>query len=394
MTTRDIAAGRLPWDAADPYSFYERRRHEGDIVWDDEIGAWLVLGYHPAQEILGQPGWTSNPLANPNAPRVVRAMDPDILRRNMLTTDGGDHDRLRGAVRDVFTRTFIAGLTEGIEEIASATIDPIAAGVEFDFMTEVALPMPIAVAAAWLGLDVDSARLLREESPAISRMLGDFADSDAVQGGTEAFAALLTELLPLAADRRSHPSDDLLSFVGADPDLELDDVVTMAVIIAVAGHETTANLLGTSIIRLLAPGADGVRPVDTLEAIDGPLLNELLRLDGPVQALGRTATCDHNIDGITIRATEPVLVVLAAANRDPAIFTRPDQFQPDRDGPAPLSFGHGPHYCLGAALARLEMTVALQKVLARRPTLCGEPTWRDTPAVRGPQLAPVLFADT
>jgi cytochrome P450 len=302
MTSRDVMAGRLPWDAADPYPSYERRRREGNVVWDDEAGAWLVLGYHSAQQILGGPGWTSDPLANPNAPRAVLAMDPNILRRNILTTDGANHHRLRGAVRDVFTRAFITGLTDGIEAIASETIDHIPTGVEFDFMTDVALPLPIAVAAAWLGLDVESARLLREESPAISRMLGDFVDPDAVEGGTAAFATLLTELLPLAADRRTHPSDDLLSFIGADPDLELDDVVTMALIIAVAGHETTANLLGASVIRLLMPGPDGVQPVDTVDAIDEQLLNELLRLDGPVQAVGRTATYDHIIDGVAMTA--------------------------------------------------------------------------------------------
>lgn len=393
MTTRDVTAGRLPWDAADPYPFYERRRREGNVVWDDDIGAWLVFGYRPAQEILGGPGWTSNPLANPNAPRAVRAMDQDMLRRNILTTDGADHHRLRGAVRDVFSPTFITGLTAGVDAIASETIDHIPTGVEFDFMTDIALPLPIAVAAAWLGLEVDSARLLREESPAISRMLGDFVDPAVVDCGTAAFATLLTELLPLAADRRNHPGDDLLSYIGADPGLGLDDVVTMAVTIAVAGHETTANLLGASIIRLLRPGLDGVRPIDTIHTIDGQLFAEFLRLDGPVQAVGRTATCDHIIDGVTIRATEPVLVVLAAANRDPAVFTRPDELRPDRGGPSPLAFGHGPHYCLGAAVARLEMTIAVQKVVARRLTLRGEPTWRDTPAIRGPLKTPVLFAD-
>ena len=160
-------------------------------------------------------------------------------------------------------------------------------------MADIALPLPIAVAAAWLGLDVDSARLLREESPAISRMLGDFADPDAVEAGTAAFATLLTELLPLAADRRTHPRDDLLSFIGAGPDLELDDVVTTAVIIAVAGHETTANLLGAAMIRLLEPRPDGIRHIDRIDAVDDRLITELLRLDGPVQAVSRTATTDH-----------------------------------------------------------------------------------------------------
>lgn len=392
MTTRDATAARLPWDAADPYPYYEQRRRDGDVVWDDTAGAWLILGYHPAQQILGGPGWTSSPLANPGVAGALRAMDPDVLRRNMLTTDGMDHQRLRGSVRDVFTRSFVAGLEEGIEAIAAGTIDPIPADMEFDFMADIALPLPIAVAAAWMGLDVDSARLLREESPAISRMLSDFGNTAAVEAGTVAFATLLTELLPLAADRRTHPGDDLISFMAADPDLELDDVVTTAVIIAIAGHETTANLLGAAMIRLLTPGPDGVPPIDAIHTVDDGLITELLRLDGPVQAVGRTATADHVIDDIIILAGQPALVVIAAANRDPAIFNRPHQLQTDRTGPAPLAFGYGAHYCLGAALARLEIAIALQHVLARRPALGSRPTWRDTPAIRGPLTIPTVFA--
>lgn len=392
MTTPDTqAAARLPWDAADPYPFYEARRCQGDVVWDDTAAAWLVLGYQPARDILAGPGWTSDPRANPNAPAILPATDPDTLRHNILFTAGADHLRLRGAVRDVFTRSFIAGLREGVDAIAADTINHIPAGVEFDFMTDIALPLPIAVAAAWLGLDIDSARLLREESPAISRMLSDVGDTTAVENGTAAQAALLTEFLPLAADRRTHPGDDLISFIGANPDLELDDVVTTAIIIAIAGHETTANLLGAAMIRFLAPQRDGIRPIETIDTIDDRLITELLRLDGPAQALARTATHDHVFGDVTIRAGEPALVVLAAANRDPAVFNRPDQLQINRPGPAPLTFGHGAHYCLGAPLARLETAIALQQVLARRPTPCGDPTWRDNPAIRGPRTLPCAF---
>ncbi|MCV7220920.1 cytochrome P450 [Mycolicibacterium elephantis] len=391
MTTPE-ATTRLPWDPADPYPYYETRRRLGAVVWDDGMGAWLVLGYHAAQQILASAHWTSNPLANPTAPAAIRTMDPDLLRRNILFTDGVDHRRLRGAVRDVFTRSFIAGLEHGIEAVATQTIDELPAGVEFDVMADIALPLPIAVAAAWLDFDVASARLLREESPAISRMLSDPSDGDAVDAGTAAFATLLTELLPLAADRRAHPRDDLLSFIAADPDLELDDVVTTAVIIAVAGHETTANLLGAALIRLLTHRPDGNRPIDTVGAVDDRLVTELLRMDGPVQAVGRTATRNHTIEGVAISAGQLALVVLGAANRDPLIFNRPEQLQPDRAGPAPLSFGYGAHFCLGAALARLELTVALRHLLARRPALCGEPVWRDIPAIRGPQRLPCVFA--
>lgn len=393
MTTPDTqATPRLPWDAADPYPFYEACRREGDVIWNDTAAAWVVLGYHPARQILGGTGWTSDPLANSNAPLGTWAADPDMLRRNMLFADGVNHDRLRGAVRDVFTRSFISGLQEGVDAIATQTIDLLPAREDFDFMARIALPLPIAIAAAWLGLDVDSTRLLRAESPAISRMLGDFNDVDAVESGTAALATLLTELLPLAADRRRHPGDDLLSFISADPNLELDDVVITAIVIAIAGHETTANLLGSAMVRLLAPTADGARPIDTIDSVNDVLVTELLRLDGPVQAVTRTATQDHIIDNIAVRAGEPALVVLAAANRDPVVYNEANQFQADRRGPAPLAFGYGAHYCLGAALARLEMVITLRHILARRPELCGAPIWRDNPAIRGPQTLRCVFS--
>jgi cytochrome P450 len=391
MTVPDTRpAGNLPWDAADPFPLYERRRREGVVVWDESAGAWLILGYHPAQQILRGQGWTSNPLANPNAPAALRAIDPDLLSRNILFSDGDDHQRLRHAVSDVFTRTFIAGLQAGLKTIADHTFNLLPSGIEFDFMTEVALPLPIAVAAAWLGLELDTARLLREESPAISRMLSDVNDIDALRAGTEGLAALLTELLPLAAQRRLHPDDDLLSFLAANTDLELDEVVTTAAIIAIAGHETTANLLGAATIRLLN-GPTGHRPFDAIHDISNAVVTELLRLDGPVQAVTRTATRDQRINDTTVAAGQSVLVVLAAANRDPAVFTEPDQFRPERNGPSPIAFGYGAHYCLGAALARLEVGTALRYLKAREPVLVGTPAWRKTPAVRGPHTMPTIF---
>ncbi|MCV7090804.1 cytochrome P450 [Mycobacterium interjectum] len=392
MTTPDVRSSvRLPWDAADPYPFYEECRHEGDVVWNDSAAAWLILGYHPARKVLGGHGWTSNPLANPNITVGLPATDPDTLRHNILFTDGVDHLRLRSSVRDIFTRPFIAGLRDGIATIAADTIDSIPAGFEFDFVTEIAQSLPIAVAAAWMGLDIDTARLLREESPAITRMLSDSSDIAAIENGAEALATLLTEFLPLAADRRRHPGDDLLSFIAADIDLALDDVVTTAIVIAVAGHETTANLLGNIMIRLFTPTHHHARPIDKIDTLDDRLVTELLRLDGPVQAVARTATKNHVLGDVIIDGGEPALVVLAAANRDPAVFNEPDQLQTNRPGPAPLTFGYGAHYCLGAALARLETATALQHVLARHPTLCGNPTWRDNTAIRGPQALRCVF---
>jgi cytochrome P450 len=390
-TPKTTAAPRLPWDPADPYPFYERRRRDGEVVWDDTAQAWLVLGYHAARQVLGEPGWTSDPRVDPTTRTAIDSMGLEMVDRSMLLTDGPNHRRLRDSVRDVFTPSFIAGLTDGVETIAEAVIDHPTAGTPFDFMAEIALPLPLTVAAEWLGLDPDNAELLRAESPAIIRMLGALAGSEEINAGAAAFATLIAEFLSLAADRRSHPGEDLLSFIAADRELQLDDVVITAILIAVAGHETTANLLGASMFRLLTQQPDGTRVIDVVDPSDASLITELLRLDGPVQATVRTATQDQVIGGVEIAAGQQALVGIAAANRDPAVFDNPDQFRLTRTGPAPLTFGYGAHYCLGAALARLETTIALRQILIRTPRLAGSVTWRDTPAIRGPRAVPMVF---
>jgi cytochrome P450 len=391
MTTNDVASARLPWDAADPYPFYEARRADGDVVWDNTAQAWLVLSYEAARHVLGGTGWTSDPLANPLARASLDSVGQDFTRSSMLFADGAHHQRLRQSVRDAFTRAFVTQLASGVDALATTLINRHPTGAPFDFMSGLALPLPIAVIGAWLDLDPASAEVLREVSPVIIRMLGTLADPDEIAAGAAASATLMADFLPLAADRRAHPRDDLLSFIAADTELSLEEVVLMAILIAVAGHETTANLLGAAIVRLLTPGPDGTRIADGIDAEDPALVTELLRLDGPVQSTARTATVDQVVGGVEIRSGESVLVVIAAANRDPAVFDEPARFRLDRSAPAPLSFGYGAHYCLGAALAKLELTVALPKVLGRRPTLAAPARWRDTPAIRGPLALPVVF---
>lgn len=392
MTTANPIAPRIPWDSRDPYQYYENLRPRGDVVWDENAGTWLVLGYQAAREVLGGSGWSSDPLASPQ----MRAAAPEYLDmsnfgRNMLFADGPDHAELRGAVRDVFTPGFIAGLRQGVQSITSHVVEYPLAGEPFDFMADIALPLPIAIIGEWLGLDDSSSAVLREESPIIIQMLGAFADVDTVLAGTAAGATLATELLPLAADRRAHPGDDLLSLIASDTNLSLEDVVTMAFMVAIAGHETTANLLGASMVRLLAPREDGSQLAYHIDPDDPAVITELLRLDGPVLATARVATEEHNLGGNTIQEGQTVLVAIAAANRDPQVFVEPAEFQPDRKSTPPLAFGYGAHHCLGSALARLETTVALHEILARRPVITGPVSWRDTPAIRGPRSIPLLF---
>ncbi|QNJ94880.1 cytochrome P450 [Mycolicibacterium fluoranthenivorans] len=391
MTTPDThTPPRLPWDSADPYPFYETLRRNADIVWDDTAQAWLILGYHAARTVLTDKSWTSDPRAN-RAINADTVLNSAVIDANMLFADGPTHHRLRSAVRDVFSRSFIDGLHTGVDAICHDVISAIPAGKPFDFMSQIALPLPIAVIGAWMELDAEQCTSLREHSPAIIRLLGGLTDEDDIASGIAASAALIADLLPAAADRRAHPGDDLLSFLAADPTLSLDEVVITALLVAVAGHETTANLLGAGLIRLLTPSPDGNRPADYIDASDPAVCTELLRLDAPVQATARTATADQTIAGVDIACGEAVLVCIAAANRDPAIYAEPNQFHPGRPGPAPLSFGHGAHYCLGAPLARLETSTALHHILARKPELVGTATWRDTAAIRGPLRAPAVL---
>ncbi len=391
MTSAEIRSARLPWDAADPYPFYESRRRHGTVVWDDTAQAWLVLGYEAARQVLGGTSWTSDPFANALAQASADAVGREFARSSMLFADGDVHRRLRGSVRDVFTRGFVADLDAGVQSISDSLIEHRPAATEFDFMAEIALPLPIAVISVWLDLGSEAAHLLRDVSPVIIRMLGTLADPDEMAAGTAASATLMAEFLPTAADRRAHPGDDLFSFIAGDPALSLDEVVTTAILIAVAGHETTANLLGAAMLTLLTPDADGTRIADRIDPADPAVVAELIRLDAPVQSTVRTATSRQHLDGVTIEAGQSVLVAVAAANRDPAVFDEPGRFRLDRVAPAPLSFGYGAHYCLGAALAQLELSIALPRLLSRHPALAGPVGWRDTPAIRGPLTVPMVF---
>lgn len=392
MTTPNTTAPRLPWDAADPFPFYELRRREGNIVWDDTAQTWLILGYHTAQQVLSGSGWTHDPLTSPNARAARDSIGPELFSQSMLVTDGVAHQRLRRAARDAFTPAFIASLSEGVDAIAQTVIDRPQPGEVFDFMAEVGLPLPLAVIGEWLGVDEATTMLLRAQAPAVIEMLVPLATDEEVTAATTASVTLVTHFLPMAASRRENPGEDLLSFLVSDPDLSLDEAVLTAVHIAIGSFQTIGSLLGAAALRLLTPGADGTRLLDTLDVCDTTaLITELLRLDGPAQAIPRTATETQRIGDIEIAADQQVVVVIGAANRDPAVYEEPDEFRLGRRGPAPLTFGHGPHHCLGAALARLETEAALRRMLARDPVLAGPATWRASPANRGPVELPMMF---
>lgn len=388
-------------DAADPFSAYAQLRGEhGDVWFDAEDQVWVVLGYAPAREVLRGDGWSNDPGAGALGRRRLAetGLDPEMSRRFLVFTDPPTHTRLRGALRRSFSPAAIERLRERVDEIVDQAVASVPANEPFDVMEDLARPLPISVMAEWMDLGVDGASLLWEESPALVRMLDVGVEPANLQPAAEAFTALVGHLLPLAVERRRDPGDDLLSAIAANRDLSLDEVVTSAILLAIAGHETTANLVGASVAGLVGPARPDPRLGSLREDPEraAPVVDELLRLFGPVQAMARTATHRQQVGPATISKDGSVLVVVAAANRDPGAYRHPDRFDPSRftgeeREPPPLAFGLGRHHCLGAALARLETATLMSRLLDRQPISAGEVCWRQTRAIRGPEAVPISF---
>lgn len=365
------------------------------VYFDDSLNSWIVTDYESAREVLIGAGWSSDPMSSADTRGRLAAagIDESPFRQSMLMVDPPDHTRLRDSVRDVFTPSYIEQLHDGIDSIAADTIDPVPTGEPFDLMTQIALPLPVAVISEWLAIDLAAAHILMAEAGELVRALDGFIAPDGMLGATAPFASLVSAFLPLASERRDDPGDDLLSLLATDPALTLDEVVVNAILLAIAGHETTAGLVGASMIRLLDE-SPGQRLIDRIDAAEPAVIDELLRLDGPVQAVARAALSPTHLQDNRINAGDRVLVSLRAANRDPDIYDDPDDFRLDRAGAPPhLALGYGRHRCLGAALARLEARIALQRLASRRPRLTGDPVWRDTAILRSPSSVPIVFTE-
>jgi cytochrome P450 len=250
----------------------------------------------------------------------------------------------------------------------AAALDGLPGGA-FDLLADVAHLVPIAVMASLLDVGAEGADLFLRRTPALARLLDPDAGPDEIEHGLGAGAELSLHLLPIAADRRAHPGDDLLSRL-ADPGagLELDEVVHQALLLLAAGHETTAHLLANSVLALLThPDQLGLL---TTAAVPWPAaVDELLRWDGPVQQVGRRATAATRLAGRDIEPDHTVVVAIGAANRDPAVWPDPDRLDLTRSGPPPLSFGTGLHHCVGRALATLEAETTLHALFDRHPGL-------------------------
>lgn len=371
-----------PFPLDDPYPSLERLRERAAVHWLPEHGAHLVVSHASAAEVLHGPGWSSDPLLSPSLARRLRGgAGNGLMAKSLLFSDPPGHTRLRKALSGWLTPRAVESSRPRIAAIASAALAGHDAGQQLEVMEGLAYAVPLGVICELLDAPAEVAVRLREETPRMVALLDPLADADAQQAGAVAAASVLLEVVPLVAERRDRPGPDLLSALAegsGESRLEADEAVMMTLLLLVAGHETTANLIGNAVAALHAhPGITRYlrhRPDQLPVAVE-----ELLRYDSPVQLASRVAARDMVLGQTAVRKGEQVLVGLGAANRDPAAFPDPSRLDISRAPRTHLAFGHGSHFCVGAALARVEAQEVLRHLLNLTPPIED----RDLTLVRG-----------
>ncbi|MEW1775352.1 cytochrome P450 [Streptomyces sp. NPDC086777] len=383
---------------ADPYPLYEELR-KTPVLHEEEDGPYVISTYHDIEALLHDPRISSDE-ANVTALAQDALSGPEAtgLPPSFIRLDPPEHDRLRRIANSSFGPPHqphrIDDMRGVLEEIVTELIDGLGDAREFDLVDQVAYPFPVTVICRLLGVPrEDEPRFRAWVDPIVAGLDPDSRTADdSAKAAQEARLQLGMYLNGLVEQRAKEPRDDMLSDLvhshGPDGAMTTMEVLSTSVLLLIAGHETTVNLITNGMLTLL-------RHPQYLERLRNDpglsvrIVEELLRYEPPVQLLPqRTCIADLEVHGVTIPKGSRIWLVLAAGNRDPHRFTDPDRFDPDRQDIQHLGFGSGIHSCFGAPLARLEAQIALSQ-LARRldaPRLVEDPPpYRPNAVLRGPR---------
>ncbi|MET0403523.1 MAG: cytochrome P450, partial [Cystobacter sp.] len=368
---RSPAVQWSPEHLLNPYPFYAALREAAPVIQVEAFkGAHTVTRYDDITTVLREPVLYSSRRVVPDvsltAESGARAREYFRSTNNLISSDPPAHTRLRALVSQAFTSRRIAGLEPWLKTLAHGLIDRMLEREEFDVMAELAIPLPVTVISELLGVEPER----RED---FKRWSDHIVQTMAMSVGPRDPAPILASLqefqdyLEQAIARRGHERrEDLLGALidAGQGILEVEDLISFARLLLVAGNETTTHLLGNTLVALLRHPEQLTRLLED-PSLTSAVIEEALRYDPPVQMLARTASAATRLAGHAIPEGARVMLLIAGANRDPRRFEEPDRFDLARAHANPLSFGHGAHFCIGAALARLETKVVLEALVSR-----------------------------
>lgn len=389
-----------PANRADPYPVFARFRDAGPLVLP-QSNLVVFSTFAECDEVLRHPSSASDRLKSTVAQREIARGAParPFGAPGFLFLDPPDHTRLRKLVSKAFVPKVVKALEPDIVALVDGLLDEVATEGAFEVIEDLAYPLPVAVICRLLGVPLEDEPAFSRASALSAQSLDPFVSvtgqaAQGVEDRLEAGLWLRDYLRGLVAERRAAPRDDLISGMiaaeEAGDQLTEDEIVATCHLLLVAGHETTVNLIANAILAMLrAPGQWAALAYDPGRV--AAVAEETLRYDPPVQLVGRIAAEDMTVGEVPIPKGDNILLLTAAAHRDATAFDRADDFDPDRPQIRHLGFGKGPHFCLGAPLARLEAAVALTAVTRRFPAaeLAGEPVYKPNVTLRGMESLPV-----
>ena len=373
-----------------PYPTYGALRTHSPVHLSLLMDVWVLTRYTDIHRVLADTQrFSNNPHMRSKKRRRPAALPPGPDDYSGLLVDPPHHTRLRKVVNKGFTRQAVQALEPRVRAHMTRLLDEIQNPASFDFIQAVAQRLPMILITEVLGIPAKDRPKFEVWSKQRARLLEltvSRADREvamkAIQGMSEYFR-------PLVKSRRTQPREDLISLLAQDGEedeyLTRDEAVDMLAVLLVAGNETTANLIGNGMLALLQHEDQLERLREDKSAI-GAAVEEMLRYDGPVQVDFRIAREDCEIGGTPIRQGEGLILLLGAANRDPEVFERAEEFDITRGGPSHLAFGRGIHHCVGAPLARLQACMAIEMILDRFEMirlLEDQPKFRNNAVMRG-----------
>jgi cytochrome P450 len=387
-----------PAVVADPYPAFARARKAAPVQWHDGLGLWLAFTHPEANAVL----------RDRRLGRIWKDKEPaerfasfNLIHRNaILEMEPPHHTRLRRLISTAFARGHVERLRPWVEELARRLVGELleesAGSRPVDLLT-MAEQLPVAVIAELLGVPEADRPLLRPWSNAIVKMYEYDRTRQREEAAERAADEFVTYLRGLAAERRQHPGDDLVSHLVGVRDAEgdrltEDELVTTCILLLNAGHEATVNVTANGTLALLHH-PDQLARLREDRSLLPTAIEELMRFDSPLQLFERTATEDVEIGGITVERGQKVAALLGSANHDPAVFHRPAELDLGRTENPHISFGAGVHFCIGAPLARVELQAAFAALLDRTSSLEleGEPVRRPEFVIRGLAELPVVL---